>query len=73
MSKKQKGGLIKLMMSGSRCVKRYHKIILGLLIKSASFLLKMKKIFWCWKFIVAKRGKEDVLMTELWTPLICVC
>ena len=43
MSKKQKGGLIKLMMSGSRCVKRYHKIILGLLIKSASFLLKMKK------------------------------
>ena len=38
-----------------------------------SYILKMKKISWCWKFIVAKRGKEDVLMTELWTPLICVC
>ena len=61
------------MMSGSRCVKRYQKIFLGFLIKSARFLLKIKKNLSVVEIYRRKNLSEDVLMTGAEeSGLICV-
>lgn len=61
------------MMSGSRCVKRYQKIFPGFLIKSARFLLKIKKNLSVVEIYRCKNLAEDVLMTGAeQSGLICV-